>query len=106
MKRQRLLRQDWQAAASSLSRKMESKVAQIYDSLLPRRSSPYEYLAVGALLAVALVVRLALAARGWPHTGSDEATTGLMADDILWHQAHPIFFGGSHYLGALQAYVA
>ncbi|HLY31550.1 MAG TPA: hypothetical protein VKQ36_11005, partial [Ktedonobacterales bacterium] len=61
--------------------------------------------AVAATLAVALWLRLALAARGWPALNSDQATFGLMVDDILHGRAFPIFLYGQHYLGALQAYL-
>jgi hypothetical protein len=105
MEKQTPLKRDWQDVASSMSRKIVDRTKQVYHEVASRPLLR-EYLVVGALLVVAVVVRLSLAARGWPHTGSDEATTGLMADDILWHQARPIFFGGSHYLGALQAYLA
>ena len=53
-----------------------------------------------------MALRLLLAYRGWPYTRSDEATLGLMADDIRWHGAFPLFFYGQHYLGAFQAYLA
>ena len=47
-----------------------------------------------------------LAAQGWPGFESDESIVGLMTDDILRHGAHPVFFYGQHYMGALQAYLA
>lgn len=71
-----------------------------------RAWSRAEALALGGLLALGAVFRGVLAVRGWPTSNSDEATLGLMADDILWHGAHPVFFYGQHYLGALQAYLA
>lgn len=61
---------------------------------------------VAGLLLIAAVLRLVLAARGWPYLDSDEATVGLMAHDILHNGAHPLFFYGQDYLGALQAYLA
>ncbi len=64
-----------------------------------------ETIAVAALLAIAAAIRVALATQGWSYVNSDEATLGLMADDILWHGAHPIFLYGQHYLGALDAYL-
>ena len=61
---------------------------------------------VALTLAGGVALRLLLAARGWSHVNSDEATLGLMVDDILWHGAHPVFLYGQHYLGSLQAYLA
>src|SRR5690348_3474798 len=65
-----------------------------------------EALIVAATLAVAAVLRLTLAARGWSYINSDEGVWGLMVDDIRWHGAHPIFLYGAHYMGALQTYLA
>ncbi len=70
-----------------------------------RRSRVGEALVVAVTLALALALRLALAARGWPTVNSDQATFGLMVNDILHGRAFPIFFYGQHYLGALQAYL-
>lgn len=64
-----------------------------------------EGLFVAGMLLLAGLLRLALAVRGWPDPNSDEATTGLMADDILWHGAHPAFTYGIHHVGALDAYL-
>jgi hypothetical protein len=61
---------------------------------------------VVTLLVGALALRLSLAGLGWPASDSDEGTMGLMADDILWHGAHPIFLYGQNYMGAGQAYFA
>jgi hypothetical protein len=60
---------------------------------------------VAAALLVAAALRLTLASRGWYASNSDEATTGLMVDDILWHGAHPAFTYGEHHVGALDAYL-
>jgi hypothetical protein len=57
------------------------------------------------VLLVAAAVRLLLAAHGWPYVNSDEATLGLMADDILRHGAHPLFAYGDHHIGAIDAYL-
>lgn len=65
-----------------------------------------EVVYVALILTLAVAIRLALAARGWPAVDSDEATMGLMADDILRHGAHPLFFYGQNYLGPFQAYLA
>src|SRR5262245_65147200 len=65
-----------------------------------------EWAFVALILAVAAAGRLFLAARGWPTFNSDESIIGLMTDDILRHGAHPIFFYGQNYMGALQAYLA
>lgn len=64
-----------------------------------------EVLFLAATLAVAAALRLTLAARGWPYSNSDEANTGLMGIDILWHGAHPAFTYGIHHVGALDAYL-
>jgi hypothetical protein len=57
------------------------------------------------VLLIAAAVRLLLAAHGWPYVNSDEATLGLMADDILWHGAHPLFSYGDHHIGAIDGYL-
>ena len=64
-----------------------------------------EALFVAAVLLVAAVLRLVLAARGWPYSNSDEATTGLMIDDIIWHGGRPAFTYNTHHVGALDAYL-
>src|SRR5215472_9703366 len=64
-----------------------------------------EWVLVLAVLLVAAAIRLFLAAHGWPYVNSDEATLGLMADDILWHGAHPLFAYGDHHIGAIDAYL-
>lgn len=73
---------------------------------VPSTSRTREPIIVALLLLLAVAPRALLAALGWPQVESDEATMGLMADDILHHGAHPIFFYGQHYLGAFQAYLA
>jgi hypothetical protein len=65
-----------------------------------------ETLLVVAIVALAILLRLILASRGWPPINSDEATLGLMTVDILQHGARPVFFYGQNYMGALQAYLA
>ena len=65
-----------------------------------------EALLVAATLAVAALLRLTLAARGWSYMNSDEGVWGLMVNDIRRHGAHPIFLYGAHYMGALQTYLA
>ncbi|HEY7349853.1 MAG TPA: hypothetical protein VH599_16165 [Ktedonobacterales bacterium] len=64
-----------------------------------------EALLLAAILAGAAALRLTLAARGWPYSNSDEANTGLMGIDILWHGARPAFTYGIHHVGALDAYL-
>src|SRR5262245_56727648 len=59
-----------------------------------------------ALIVGGVALRLTLAALGWPATDSDEATFGLMALHISERGAHPIFFYGQTYMGALEAYLA
>ena len=63
-------------------------------------------LAAIALIAGSVCLRLTLAALGWPATDSDEATFGLMALHISEQGAHPIFFYGQNYMGAVEAYLA
>lgn len=64
-----------------------------------------EGILVAALLLGAAVLRLILASRGWPFSNSDEATTGLMVDDIIWHGVRPFFTYGEHHVGSLDAYL-
>ncbi len=63
---------------------------------------------IGALciIAFAVVLRIALISQRWPATNSDEGTIGLMALHIAYRHAHPIFFYGQGYMGALEAYLA
>jgi hypothetical protein len=70
--------------------------------LAPRRLD----LATIALVVGGIGLRLTLAALGWPATDSDEATFGLMALHISERGAHPIFFYGQNYMGAVEAYLA
>jgi hypothetical protein len=77
--------------------------AQSARSLLQVLAS--ERILVAALLLLAAVLRLTLASRGWPYSNSDEATTGLMVDDIIWHGVHPFFTYGEHHVGSLDAYL-
>ncbi|MBA3824880.1 MAG: hypothetical protein H0X24_13415, partial [Ktedonobacterales bacterium] len=62
-------------------------------------------LAGGAIILVAVGVRLALVAAGWPGSDSDDATMGLMARHILLRGEHPIFFYGQAYMGTIEAYL-
>ncbi|WP_213452990.1 hypothetical protein [Rhizomonospora bruguierae] len=59
-----------------------------------------------ALGALGIAFRLALVLTGAPPTNSDEATIGLMAVHIAERGAHPVFFYGQHYMGAVEAYLA
>ena len=59
--------------------------------------------ALGLIMAGTLI-RLGLLLLDWPATDSDEGTMGLMALHIT-HGAHPVFFYGQTYMGALQAYL-
>jgi hypothetical protein len=72
-------------------------------SLLLALASEGIFVATVLLLAAAL--RLTLASRGWPFSNSDEATTGLMVDDIIRHGAHPFFTYGEHHVGSLDTYL-
>jgi hypothetical protein len=64
-----------------------------------------EMAVVAALVALAVALRLTLAARGWPILNSDEATMGLMGGDVLQRGGRPTFFYAQDYMGALQAYL-
>ena len=77
--------------------------AQSARSLLLALAS--ERILVAALLLLAAVLRLTLASRGWPYSNSDEATTGLMVDDIIRHGVYPFFTYGEHHVGSLDAYL-
>src|SRR5437588_12830398 len=66
--------------------------------------SAYE-LAVLAIIAFAVLLRIVLIAKGWPQTNSDEDTMGLMALHIANHAERPIFFYGQNYMGAFEAYL-
>ncbi len=66
--------------------------------------SAYELFAVG-IIAFAVLLRVVLAANGWPQTNSDEDTMGLMALHIANRGEHPIFFYGQSYMGAFEAYL-
>src|SRR5919198_2847545 len=59
-----------------------------------------------ALTVLAALLRLALAALGWPETNSDEATMGLVALHVARDGAHPAYFYGQDYMGTLEAYLA
>jgi hypothetical protein len=61
--------------------------------------------AITALLGLAALLRLALAALGWPEDNSDEATIGLAALHIVRDHAHPAYFYGQDYMGTLEAYL-
>ncbi len=61
---------------------------------------------MAALIALAVGLRLTLAARGWPILNSDEATMGLMGSDVALRGSRPIFTYAQDYIGALQAYLA
>src|SRR5579884_345041 len=65
---------------------------------------PYGIMAI-VLIALAISVRILLAALGWPRTNSDEGTMGLMALHIAYRGEHPIFYYGQNYMGALEAYL-
>ncbi len=60
----------------------------------------------GALIALAVALRIALIALGWPQLDSDEGTMGIMGMHILSQGEHPVFFYAQGYMGALEAYVA
>src|SRR5919198_2087561 len=58
-----------------------------------------------ALTVLAALLRLVLAALGWPATNSDEATMGLAALHIARDGAHPAYFYGQDYMGTLEAWL-
>jgi hypothetical protein len=60
----------------------------------------------GALIVLAVALRVALIAFGWPQLDSDEGTMGIMGMHILSHGEHPVFFYAQGYMGALEAYVS
>ncbi len=63
-------------------------------------------IAAGALILVAVLLRLLLISQNWPVLDSDEGTMGIMALHIAYHGEHPIFFYGQSYMGVIQAYIA
>jgi hypothetical protein len=65
---------------------------------------PYE---IGAFVIIvfAALLRIVLAALGWPLTNSDEGTMGLMAMHIAYRGEHPMVFYGQNYMGSLEAYL-
>jgi hypothetical protein len=58
------------------------------------------------IIAIAVALRLALIALGWPLLDSDEGTMGLMGMHIAFQHEHPIFFYAQGYMGATEAYLA
>jgi hypothetical protein len=70
--------------------------------ITPRRLD----LAAIAIILSGVALRLILATLGWPATDSDESTFGMMALHISERGAHPIFFYGQNYMGAVEAYLA
>jgi len=62
--------------------------------------------AAAITILLAVVVRGALVAAGWPGTDSDDATMGLMAKHIVALGERPIFFYGQSYMGSIEAYAA
>lgn len=64
----------------------------------------YELFAL-LIIALAICLRLLLAAIGWPATNSDESTIGLMARHIAYNGEHPVVFYSRNYLGAVEAYL-
>ena len=73
---------------------------------LPQWAIARKYpLLAAAIIVLAVGVRVALIAGGWPGTDSDEATMGVMAKHILTRGEHPIFFYGQAYMGTIEAYV-
>ncbi len=60
----------------------------------------------GALIVLAVALRVALIALGWPQLDSDEGTMGIMGMHILSRGEHPVFFYAQGYMGALEAYLS
>lgn len=70
------------------------------------RGTRAHVVAAVALVGVALAIRIALIAQGWPGPAdSDEGTMGLMARHIAYLGAHPLVFYGQRIIGAQEAYV-
>ncbi len=63
-------------------------------------------LSVFMIIAIAMGLRLALIALGWPGTNSDESTWGLEAMHIAFRGEWPIFMYGQNYMGTIEAYLA
>lgn len=59
----------------------------------------------GAIILLAIVLRLMLIALGWPLLDSDEGTMGIMAMHIAYRGETPVFFYGQAYMGATEAYL-
>src|SRR5947209_14280255 len=68
------------------------------------RIGPYEVAAL-VIIALAVLLRLILTARGWPETDSDEGTMGLEAMHIAFRGEHPLFLYGQNYMGMIEAYL-
>jgi hypothetical protein len=77
-------------------RRIQSKVLRISSSTLW----------AGAIILLAIVLRVLLIAHGWPLLDSDEGTMGLMGMHIAYRGEHPFFFYGQAYMGATEAYLA
>lgn len=74
-------------------------------------SSKLPKLGVSGVLAVAIILlavalRIALIAQGWPLLDSDEGTMGLMGMHIAFRREYPLFFYAQGYMGAAEAYLA
>lgn len=70
--------------------------------MLNRKINIHNFVAGGIILAATLL-RLVLAALGWPRTTSDEGIWGIMALHIAYQGDHPIFFYGQRYMGSWEA---
>lgn len=57
------------------------------------------------IIAASIILRLILISQNMPSTMSDESVMDLMAKHIAYDGAHPIFFYGQSYMGALEAYL-
>ncbi len=58
-----------------------------------------------AIIMFAVLLRIFLAAMGWPASDSDEGTMGLEAMHIAFRGEHPAFLYGQNYMGTIEAYV-
>ncbi len=70
------------------------------------RLRPSSEVATAFVVALAIVFRMWLIAKGMPRFDSDEGTVGLMALHIEHGTDHPVFFYGQAYMGSLEAYLA